>query len=66
MDAEVLTTRELESLLNYPRGRAMRLVRAGGVPHVVLPDGSVRFLRSEIMDWLRSLSTTRPAQAVPA
>ena len=45
MDAanELLTPREVDALLRYPRGRAVRLARAGLLPAVILPDGEIRF-----------------------
>ena len=40
--------REVDRLLRYPRGRSLRLAKAGKLPHVVLPDGEFRFLQHEI------------------
>jgi predicted site-specific integrase-resolvase len=35
-------------MLRYPRGRAIRLARAGKLPCIVLPDGEMRFRRSDL------------------
>jgi hypothetical protein len=34
---------DVDRRLNWPLGRAERLARRGRLPHVVLPDSSVRF-----------------------
>jgi hypothetical protein len=34
---------EIDKRLNWPLGRAERLARRRKLPHVVLPDGSIRF-----------------------
>lgn len=39
----LITNRELEQVLRYPRGRCLRLARANLIPHVKLPDGEIRF-----------------------
>ena len=44
----LLMPREVDRLLRYPRGRSLRLARSGKLPHVVLPDGEVRFIEHEI------------------
>ena len=40
---DLLTERELDKRLRWPLGRAERLARRGKLPHVVLPDGTIRF-----------------------
>ena len=57
----MLTGRDLDERLNYPRGRSERLARQGLIPHIVLPDGEIRFDHETIEDWLRS----RSAPGVP-
>lgn len=44
----LLHPNEVDELLRYPRGRAVRLARAGKILSVVLPDGEIRFTRSTI------------------
>lgn len=34
---------DVDQRLTWPLGRAARLARQGKLPHVLLPDGSVRF-----------------------
>jgi hypothetical protein len=34
---------DIDNRLNWPLGRANRLAKRGKLPHVVLPDGSIRF-----------------------
>jgi hypothetical protein len=38
-----LTPNEADELLRIPYGKSARLARRGLLPHVLLPDGSVRF-----------------------
>ena len=40
--------REVDDLLRYRAGRPLRLAKTGKLPHIVLPDGEVRFLQHEI------------------
>ena len=54
----LLTPREVDRLLRYPRGRSLRLARAGHLPHIRLPDGEIRFDEAEI-DRLLSESTAQ-------
>jgi len=44
----LLTPDELDDLLRYPNGKSQRLARRNLLPHVTLPDGSVRFRPAEI------------------
>jgi hypothetical protein len=44
----LLTPEELDRLLRYPRGKSQRLARRDLLPHVTLPDGSIRFRKKEI------------------
>ena len=39
----LLTPREVDQLLRYPRGRAVKLAKTGKLPAVFLPDGEIRF-----------------------
>lgn len=40
--------REVDRLLRYPRGRSLRLAKAGKLPFISLPDGEVRFDEAEL------------------
>ncbi len=39
----MLMPREMDRMLRYPRGRSLRLAKAGKLPCVTLPDGEIRF-----------------------
>ena len=43
----LLYPEDVDQRLNWPLGRAARLARQRRLPHVLLPDGSIRF------DWLQ-------------
>lgn len=53
---------EIDQRLSWPLGRAERLARRKRLPHVVLPDGSIRF------EWasIEPLLTRVPAEASAA
>jgi hypothetical protein len=55
---------ELDSQLRYPAGRSARLARRGLIPHVVLPDGEIRFDPELIEAWLRNRGATTYGEAV--
>ena len=42
MDIDLLTTREVDLIFRYSPGRTLRLVKAGKIPFVLLPDGEYR------------------------
>lgn len=56
MEITLLKPAEVDLLLRYPAGRSLKLARAGRLPHIVLPDGSIRFDEAKIEAFL-----TRPA-----
>lgn len=58
----LLTPREVDRMLRYPRGRSLRLARAGKLPHVQLPDGEIRFSEEQLERVIRE-QFTRPAPA---
>ncbi len=45
---ELLIPEEIDNWLRFPRGRALRLARRGLLPAVMLPNGEIRFNRSDI------------------
>ncbi|HOA75966.1 MAG TPA: helix-turn-helix domain-containing protein [Phycisphaerae bacterium] len=49
---QLLTPKDVDTILRYPSGRAARLARAGKLPHVTLPDGEIRFDQAEIEELL--------------
>jgi excisionase family DNA binding protein len=53
----LLTPREVDQLVRWPRGRALRLARSGELPAVYLPGNVIRFRRQDI----ERLFTPRPA-----
>lgn len=48
MKPTLLTTREVDRLLRYPRGRTLRLARAGKLPSIRLPDGEIRIREDDL------------------
>lgn len=51
--------RELDLILRYPKGRCLKLAKAGKLPHIKLPDGEIRFDLNQIDQIIA------PAQASP-
>lgn len=64
---------ELDTRLRYPGGRCAKLAREGKIPHIVLPDGAIRFDSEQIAAWLSTrgrgdqlpLDTRTPASPTP-
>jgi predicted site-specific integrase-resolvase len=54
MVAQLLIPVEVDRLLRYRAGTAERLARRGKLPHIALPDGSIRFQETEIEALLKS------------
>jgi hypothetical protein len=48
--SSLLTARQVDRLLLYPRGRSARLAKAGKLTHVTLPDGELRFRAADIAE----------------
>jgi hypothetical protein len=48
MDIQLLKPSEVDLLFRYPAGRALKLAKVGRIPHIVLPDGEIRFDEAEI------------------
>ncbi len=51
---ELLVPIEVDGLLRYRPGKSERLAKRGDLPHVRLPDGSIRFRREDIMGLLHT------------
>ena len=60
----LLTPREVEQSLRYPRGRSIRLAKAGLLPAIFLPDGEIRFDMEAIEKVLANTSQSQTAQVV--
>lgn len=54
--------REVDRLLRYPRGRSARLARDNRLPHIILPDGEIRFDEAEIEKLLNTKVSQREVQ----
>ncbi len=39
---------DIDQRLNWPPGTALKMARRRRLPHILLPDGSIRFMWSEI------------------
>ena len=48
MEIVLLKPAEVNLLFRYPIGRATKLAKAGLIPHLILPDGEIRFDEAEI------------------
>jgi hypothetical protein len=48
MIVELLLPREADLIFRYPAGRTLRLILAGRIPAIHLPDGEIRIDRSTI------------------
>ena len=49
----IATGREIDKRYSWPLGRAERLARRRKLPHLILPDGSIRFNPDEIDSLIR-------------
>lgn len=49
----MLTGFEIDTLFKWPKGRAERLARRKKIPHILLPDGAIRFELPEVQKTLR-------------
>lgn len=63
MNIQLLKPAEVDLLFRYPAGRALKLARAGRIPHIVLPDGEIRFEESAILRLLHPAPERRDHQA---
>jgi hypothetical protein len=61
----LLMPREVDRILRYPRGRALRLAKAGKLPHILLPDGEIRFDRDELERAIRAGGTDKNGMELP-
>lgn len=57
---------DIDARLNWAAGTAQRLAKRGRLPHVLLPNGEVRFIWTEIVSLIRHVPMReewRPATA---
>jgi len=54
MNHNLLTITGAAYLLRTTTAMVNRWVKSDGLPHVVLPDGSLRFERSDLAEWVQS------------
>ena len=52
----LLYPEDVDRRLNWPLGRAARMAKQKRLPHVVLPDGSIRFEWQQIELLLRQIA----------
>ena len=51
---EILDAPEAASFLRMTRARVVRLANKDAIPHVRLPDGEARFLKADLLAWVRA------------
>lgn len=52
----LLYPEDVDRRLNWPLGRAARMAKQKRLPHVVLPDGSIRFEWQKVEPLLRQIA----------
>jgi hypothetical protein len=55
---------DIDARLNWTAGTAQRLARRGRLPHVVLPNGELRFIWGEIVSLIRCVPQRDISQGV--
>ena len=60
----LLTSREVDLALRYPRGRSVKLAKAGLLPAIFLPDGEIRFNPEAIEEALAKITQSQTGQGV--
>ena len=56
----LLYPEDVDRRLNWPLGRAARMAKRKALPHIILPDGSTRFIWHEIEPLLRQIPLEKP------
>lgn len=54
--SDLIYPQDVDQRLSWPLGRAVRLARQRRLPYVLLPDGSIRFVWSDIEPLLVKVS----------
>ena len=68
MTAMLICGTEIDKRFDWPLGRAERLARRNRLPHVVLPDGAIRFDLAEVIALLQRVlcdTSSQPDDANP-
>lgn len=60
----LLYPEDIDRRLNWPIGKAQRLAQRRRLPHLVLPDGSIRFVWDEIEPLIVRIPATAQRQEV--
>lgn len=55
---QLLIPVEVDRILRYRFGRSERLAKRGKLPHIRLPDGSIRFRQGDVEQMIGGTSTT--------
>lgn len=58
MDVELLKPKECDRILRYPFGKTAKLVKAGKIPYVRLPDGNIRIRADDMEAMLKTTGVT--------
>lgn len=54
---------EVDELFRWPKHMAQRLAQRGKLPHLILPDGSIRFERQAVLAVVKRQPVTDPKGA---
>ncbi len=44
----LLKPKQIDRILQWPFGKTLRLAKQGKIPHIILPDGQIRFDSKDI------------------
>ncbi len=58
MPTDLVFPEDIDSRLNWPPGRALRLARRGRLPHYILPDGTIRLRWDEVAPLVLHVTAT--------
>lgn len=67
MRNELIKPKDVDLIMQWPFGKSSRLARQGRMPHIVLPDGQIRFDPAEVENILangREPGTPRDANRI--
>jgi len=56
---------DIDQRLNWPLGQAQRMARRGQLPHIILPDGALRFEWDAVESLVRRVSPPVKSEAAP-
>ena len=52
--SQLLTDSDVAEVLKVPSARVLRLAKQNRIPHVVLPNGEIRFIEQDVVAWIES------------